>query len=164
MNININFNMNSGDTMLIETAKDYTLKYDEKTEGLRDKTYSELVKEYVQGNIKCPCSNRVYHISSQFVKSHFVTQKHNNWLIQSQNDYIKNYGHCCSPQDIVNLQNKELRGLKCNISHLTSKNKALVQENIRLEESHRRLQEEVKVLKNTIGEYEGENDIFVECN
>ena len=143
---------------------DYTLKYDEKTEGLRDKTYSELIKEHGQGNIKCSCMNRVYQISSQFVKSHFETQKHKNWVAQSQKDYIKNFGHCCSQQDIINLLNKELRELKCNISHLTNKNKALAQENIKLEGTNRGLQEEIKVLKDLLSNDEGDNDTFMECN
>jgi hypothetical protein len=133
----------------------YTLKYDEKNEGLRDKTYSELIKEHGHGKIKCSCMNRVYDISSQFVKSHFETQKHKNWLAESQKEYIKNFGHCCSQQDIINLLNKELRELKCNITHLTNKNKALAQENIKLEAINRKL-------KDVIAEDEGE--IFMECN
>jgi glutaredoxin 2 len=99
--------------------------------------------------------NRVYDISSQFVKSHFETQKHKNWLAESQKEYIKNFGHCCSQQDIINLLNKELRELKCNITHLTNKNKALAQENIKLEAINRKL-------KDVIAEDEGE--IFMECN
>jgi hypothetical protein len=140
----------------------YTLKYDEKTEGLRDKTYSELIKEHGHGKIKCSCMNRVYDISSQFVKSHFETQKHKKWLADSQKDYIAHFGHCCSQQDIINLLNKELRELKCNITHLTNKNKALAQENINLEVVNRRLREEIKTLKDLSSEDEGE--IFMECN
>jgi hypothetical protein len=140
----------------------YTLKYDEKTEGLRDKTYSELIKEHGHGKIKCTCMNRVYDISSQFVKSHFETQKHKKWLADSQKDYIAHFGHCCSQQDIINLLNKELRELKCNITHLTNKNKALAHENIKLEAVNRRLCEEIKTLKDLSSEDEGE--IFMECN
>jgi predicted nuclease with TOPRIM domain len=140
----------------------YTLKYDEKNEGLRDKTYSELIKEHGHGKIKCSCMNRVYDISSQFVKSHFETQKHKKWLADSQKDYIAHFGHCCSQQDIINLLNKELRELKCNITHLTNKNKALAHENIKLEAVNRRLCEEIKTLKDLSSEDEGE--IFMECN
>ena len=153
----------SDDSKIIKLP-DYTLKYDEKSEGLRDKTYSELIKEHGQGNIKCSCMNRVYQISSQFVKSHFDTQKHKNWVAQSQKDYIKNFGHCCSQQDIINLLNKELRELKCNISHLTNKNKALAQDNIKLEGANKSLHEEIKVFKDLISSYEGENETFMECN
>jgi len=154
----------SEDTRIIETAPDYTLKYDEKTEGFRDKTYSELMKEYSQGIIKCPCSNRAYNISSQFAKNHFATQKHRNWVIKNQNDYIKNYGHCCSSEDIVNLQNKELRGLKCNISHLTNKNKALMLEFIELKQAHLCLEKEFKLLQTRISSIEEENETFLECD
>jgi len=152
----------NSDLSMIVKVNLYTLKYDEKTEGLRDKTYSELIKEHGHGKIKCSCMNRVYDISSQFVKSHFETQKHKNWLAESQKEYIKNFGHCCSQQDIINLLNKELRELKCNITHLTNKNKALAQENIKLEVVNRRLCEEIKTLKDVIAEDEGE--IFMECN
>ena len=154
--------MATSDLSMIVKVNLYTLKYDEKTEGLRDKTYSELIKEHGHGKIKCSCMNRVYDISSQFVKSHFETQKHKNWLAESQKEYIKNFGHCCSQQDIINLLNKELRELKCNITHLTNKNKALAQENIKLEVVNRRLCEEIKTLKDLSSEDEGE--IFMECN
>ena len=147
--------MATSDLSMIVKVNLYTLKYDEKTEGVRDKTYSELIKEHGHGKIKCSCMNRVYDISSQFVKSHFETQKHKNWLAESQKEYIKNFGHCCSQQDIINLLNKELRELKCNITHLTNKNKALAQENIKLEAINRKL-------KDVIAEDEGE--IFMECN
>jgi len=159
--------INDGETTMIKVYE-YNLKYDEKTEGLRDKTYSELVKEHGQGEIKCACMNRVYQISSQFVRSHFDTQKHKNWVAQSQKEYIKNFGHCCSQQDIINSQNKELREVKCNISHLTNKNKALVQENIKLEAINKTLIEEIKLLKDVLlarePESEDNNDTFMECN
>lgn len=154
--------MATSDLSMIVKVNLYTLKYDEKTEGLRDKTYSELIKEHGHGKIKCSCMNRVYDISSQFVKSHFETQKHKKWLADSQKDYIAHFGHCCSQQDIINLLNKELRELKCNITHLTNKNKALAQENINLEVVNRRLREEIKTLKDLSSEDEGE--IFMECN
>jgi hypothetical protein len=159
--------MNDGETTMIKVYE-YNLKYDEKTEGLRDKTYSELVKEHGQGEIKCACMNRVYQISSQFVRSHFDTQKHKNWVVQSQKEYIKNFGHCCSQQDIINSQNKELREVKCNISHLTNKNKALVQENSKLEAINKTLIEEIKSLKGLLlsckQDNEDNNETFMECN
>jgi len=152
----------NSDLSMIVKINLYTLKYDEKNEGLRDKTYSELIKEHGHGKIKCSCMNRVYDISSQFVKSHFETQKHKKWLADSQKDYIAHFGHCCSQQDIINLLNKELRELKCNITHLTNKNKALAHENIKLEAVNRRICEEIKTLKDLSSEDEGE--IFMECN
>jgi septal ring factor EnvC (AmiA/AmiB activator) len=145
----------NSDLSMIVKINLYTLKYDEKNEGLRDKTYSELIKEHGHGKIKCSCMNRVYDISSQFVKSHFETQKHKKWLAESQKEYIKNFGHCCSQQDIINLLNKELRELKCNITHLTNKNKALAQENIKLEAINRKLKDQIS---------EDEGEIFMECN
>ena len=150
----------SSETQIIETACDYTLKYDEKNEGLRDKTFSELVKDYGP-IIRCPCMNRIYQVSSQFVKSHFETQKHKNWVIKSQKEHIEVYGHCCSPQDIVNIQNKELRNLKCFIHELTTKNKTLTQENTKLEELHKSFQDKIEVLKNKITQLEEEQEILL---
>ena len=147
----------NSDLSMIVKINLYTLKYDEKNEGLRDKTYSELIKEHGHGKIKCSCMNRIYDISSQFVKSHFESQKHKKWLAESQKDYITQFGHCCSQQDIINLLNKELRELKCNITHLTNKNKALAQENSKLEAVNRRL-------KDLSSEGEDEGEIFMECN
>ena len=160
----------SNNTQIIETACEYTLKYDEKNEGLRDRTFSELVKDYGP-NIKCPCMNRTYQVSSQFVKSHFETQKHKNWVIKSQKEHIEVYGHCCSPQDIVNIQSKELRNLKCFICDLTNKNNTLTQENRNLEEANKSLQDEIVILQNKIvilqnkiTQYEDEYEKFTDCN
>ena len=138
---------------IIETASEYSLKYDEKTEGLRDRTYSELIKDYGP-NIICPCMNRTYQVSSQFVKSHFNSQKHKNWVIKSQKEHIEIYGHCCSPQDIVNSQSKDLRNLKCMICDLTNKNKTLAQEKMNLEELNKSFQDEIEALKKKIIQYE----------
>ena len=153
----------NNNTQIIETASEYSLKYDEKTEGLRDRTYSELIKDYGP-NIICPCMNRKYQISSQFVKSHFNSQKHKNWVIKSQKEHIEIYGHCCSPQDIVNIQSKELRNLKRFIHDLTTKNTTLTYENTKLEELNKSLQNELEALKNKITQLEEEQDKFVDCN
>ena len=153
----------NNNTQIIETASEYSLKYDEKTEGLRDRTYSELIKDYGP-SIICPCMNRPYQISSQFVKSHFNCQKHKNWVIKSQKEHIETYGHCCSPQDIVNIQSKELRNLKRFIHDLTTKNTTLTYENTKLEELNKSLHNELEALKNKITQLEEEQDKFVDCN
>ena len=153
----------NNNTQIIETASEYSLKYDEKTEGLRDRTYSELIKDFGP-SIICPCMNRPYQISSQFVKSHFNCQKHKNWVIKSQKEHIETYGHCCSPQDIVNIQSKELRNLKRFIHDLTTKNTTLTYENTKLEELNKSLQNELEALKNKITQLEEEQDKFVDCN
>lgn len=153
----------SNNTQIIETACEYTLKYDEKNEGLRDRTFSELVKDYGP-NIKCPCMNKTYQVSSQFVKSHFGTQKHKNWVTKSQKEHIEVYGHCCSPQDIVNIQSKELRNLKCNVNDLTNKIKTLTYENTKLGEHNKSLQDEIETLQSKITQYEDEYEKFTDCN
>ncbi len=145
------------ETKIIESAPEYTLKYDERSEGLRDKTYSELLLEHGRTSIKCSCMNRIYQINSQSIKSHFESQKHKKWVQENQKDYIKMFGHCCSPQDIVNLQNKELRSLKCNINDLTNqKNELLI--------IIKNLEEKNKQLTCVLSQYEGETEVFMECN
>lgn len=149
-------------TQLVETACEYSLKYDEKSEGLRDKTVPELVKEYGP-KIRCPCLNRTYLVNSQSIKNHFNSQKHKNWVIKSQKEHIEIYGHCCCPQDIVNIQNKELRNLKCIIHDLTNKNKTLAQENTKLEEHNKSYQDKIELLKNKITQLE-EEEKYVDCD
>jgi len=154
--------MINNDTQIVETASEYSLKYDEKSEGLRDKTVPELVKEYGP-KIRCPCLNRTYLVNSQSIKNHFNSQKHKNWVIKSQKEHIEIYGHCCCPQDIVNIQNKELRNLKCIIHDLTNKNKTLAQENTKLEEHNKSYQDKIELLKNKITQLE-EEEKYVDCD
>jgi hypothetical protein len=155
--------MHNNDTTIIETASEYTLKYDETTDGLRDKTIPELVKEY-GSKIRCPCMDRPYLVNSQIIKNHFGCQKHKNWVIKSQKEHIENYGHCCAPQDIVNIQSKELRSLKRFIHDLTNKNNTLVQENAKLEETNKSFQDKIEVLKKKITQLEEEQEKFVDCD
>jgi len=155
--------MINNETQIVETASEYSLKYDEKSEGLRDKTVPELVKEYGP-KIRCPCLNRTYLVNSQSIKNHFNSQKHKNWVIKSQKEHIEIYGHCCCPQDIVNIQNKELRNLKCIIHDLTNKNKTLAQENTKLEEHNESYQEKIALLKNKITHLEEEQEKYVDCD
>lgn len=151
------------ETKIIE-IHDYTLMYDEKTKGLRDKTYSELIKEHGHGNIKCSCMNRGYQISSQFVKSHFETKKHKAWVEHTQKEYFTKIGHCCSPQDIINQLNKDLRHAKCNISNITEQNKILVQEKAKLEETNIDLLDQINRLKKILASHEDDSEVFMECN
>ena len=156
--------MHNNDTKsIVETASEYTLKYDEVTEGLRDKTVPELVKEY-GSKIRCPCMDRTYQVNSQSIKNHFGCQKHKNWVMKSQKEHIEIYGHCCSPQDIVNSQSKDLRNLKCMICDLTNKNKTLAQEKMNLEELNKSFQDEIEALKKKIIQYEDEYEKFADCN
>jgi hypothetical protein len=106
----------------IAVIPEYSLIYDVKTEGLRDKTYQELKNEFSEKVIKCPCSSKdkVFDITSGWVRTHFNTQKHNLWKTQVQKDHIQTYGHCSSSEDIINVLSKEMRSLKCYVSQLTT--------------------------------------------
>jgi hypothetical protein len=100
---------------------EYSLIYDVKTEGLRDKTYYELKNEFSEKVIRCPCCNKdkVFDITSNWVRTHFNTQKHILWKTQAQKDHIQIYGHCSSPEHIINVLTKENRYLKRFVSQLT---------------------------------------------
>jgi hypothetical protein len=106
----------------VAVIPEYTLIYDVKTEGLRDKTYQELKNEFSEKLIRCPCCNKdkVFDITSNWVRTHFNTQKHILWKTQAQKDHIQIYGHCSSAEDIINVLTKEMRSLKCYVSLLTS--------------------------------------------
>ena len=108
-------------TQIINVAQEYTLKYDGKCNELRDRTYSELVNEYGKNTmIRCPCMQREYPITSQWVKTHFNCQKHTHWKTEQQNQHIKTHGHCVSPEEIVDQQIKELRQYKKMYSQATN--------------------------------------------
>jgi hypothetical protein len=98
----------------------YTLMYDVKTDGLRDKTYYELKNEFNEKLIRCPCcnKNKVFNITSN-ITNHFKSQKHILWKTQVQNELIRLFGHCSSPEHIINVLIKENRYLKRYVSELT---------------------------------------------
>ncbi len=110
-------------TKIVTVAPEYTLKFDEKEDELRDRTHQELVRDFGKnGKIRCPCQNREYIITPQWCKSHFNSQKHQNWKTLQQKEHIKKHGHCISAEQIVDQQSKEIRELKVNIHKLTSEN------------------------------------------
>ena len=111
-------------TKIITVAPEYTLKFDEKEDELRDRTYQELIRDFGKNaKIRCPCMEREYIITSQWCKTHFTTcQKHQNWKTLQQKEHIKKHGHCISAEQIVDQQSKEIRELKINIHKLTSEN------------------------------------------
>ncbi len=111
-------------TKIITVAPEYTLKFDEKEDELRDRTYQELIRDFGKNaKIRCPCMEREYIITSQWCKTHFTTcQKHQNWKTLQQKEHIKKHGHCISAEQIVDQQSKEIRELKVNIHKLTSEN------------------------------------------
>ena len=45
----------------------------------------------------------------QWCKSHFNSQKHQNWKTLQQKEHIKKHGHCISAEQIVDQQSKEIR-------------------------------------------------------
>jgi chromosome segregation ATPase len=110
-------------TKIVTVAPEYTLKFDEKEDELRDRTHQELVRDFGKNaKIRCPCMDREYIITSQWCKSHFNSQKHQNWKTVQQKEHIKKHGHCISAEQIVDQQSKEIRELKINIHKLTCEN------------------------------------------
>jgi len=109
---------------------EYSLIYDSKTEGLRDKTYIELKNEFSEKLIRCPCCNKdkVFNITSN-ITSHFKSQKHILWKEQVQNELIRIFGHCSSSEHIINVLIKENRYLKRYVSQLRDDNAMLTTNN-----------------------------------
>ena len=108
----------------IAVIPEYSPIYDVKTDGLRDKTYYELKNEYSEKLIRCPCcaKDKVFNITSNWVTSHFKSQKHILWKTQYQNELIGIFGHCSPPEHIINVLIKENRYLKRYVSQLTDNN------------------------------------------
>ena len=169
--LDTNFNTN---TSIVNPPPEYSLKYDEKTEGLRDKTYPELKKESNNKMIKCPCSNKTYPLSPQWTRGHFATQKHESWKTLHQEEHIKNYGHCCSSEHIIDILHKESRDLKRNVKYLTDDKKMLLVmvekltnevstlkvEEQKMSAKYAKLVTENEMLKCQ----EVENELFMDCN
>lgn len=136
----------------VAVIPEYTLIYDVKTEGLRDKTYQELKNEFSEKVIRCPCSSKdkVFDITSSWVRTHFNTQKHILWKTQVQKDHIQTCGHCSSPEHIINVLSKEMRSLKCQVSQLTDFNALLTTEKANLLANIDKLKQEALKTTNEI--------------
>ena len=149
----------------IDAIPQYSLIYDAKTEGLRDKTYNELKKEFSEKLIKCPCCNndKVFQISSN-ITSHFKSQKHSLWKTQVQNELIRIFGHCSSPEDIINMLIKDNRYLKRYVSELTDTRDKLVYENDKLKQNALKTTNEVIDLKWEIKKAGEKNTKLIETN
>ena len=142
---------NDNNTSIV-SIPEYSLIYDVKTEGLRDKTYPELKNEFSEKLIKCPCCNKdnkdkVFNITSSWVTTHFKSQKHILWKTQVQKDHIQSYGPCCPPEHIINILSKENRSLKCQVSHLTDDKSELTYENDKLKQAALKTTNEIIDLK-----------------
>jgi len=133
----------------IAVIPEYSLIYDVKTEGLRDKTFTELKNEFSEKLIKCPCCNKdkVFNITSSWVTTHFKSQKHILWKTQVQKDHIQSYGPCCPSEHIINILSKENRSLKCQVSHLTDDKSNLTYENDKLKQAALKTTNEIIDLK-----------------
>lgn len=125
----------------IAVIPEYSPIYDVKTDGLRDKTYHELKNEYSEKLIRCPCcaKDKVFNITSNWVTSHFKSQKHILWKTQYQNELIGIFGHCSPPEHIINVLIKENRYLKRYVSQLTDTNANLEDTNAYLADTNANL-------------------------
>lgn len=145
---------------------EYSLIYDSKTEGLRDKTYQELKNEFSEKLVKCPCcvKDKVFNITSNWVTTHFKSQKHILWKTQVQKEHIELYGHCCSPEHIINVLTKEMRSLKCYVSQLTDDKSKLVYENDKLKQNALKTANELIDLKWEIKKANEKNSKLIDTN
>ena len=156
---------NDNNTCMV-VIPEYSLIYDVKTDGLRDKTYIELKNEFSDKLIRCPCCNKdkVFNITSSWVTTHFKSQKHILWKTQVQKDHIQDYGPCCPPEYIINVLSKENRSLKCQVSHLTDDKSKLVYENDKLKQDALKTTNEIIDLKWEIKKANEKNSKLIETN
>ena len=103
-------------TSIVECVS-YTLKWDKN--GLRDKTLTEIKQDSVY-EIRCPCLNRRYSITSGSIIKHLDSKTHKEWVKNKQNEHIKEFGSCCSPEQTTNFLLKENRELKKSVVKLTN--------------------------------------------
>ena len=153
-------------TTSIVVIPEYSLIYDVKTEGLRDKTYIELKNEFSEKLIRCPCcvKDKVFNITSSWVTTHFKSQKHILWKTQVQKDHIQHYGPCCPPEYIINVLSKENRSLKCQVSHLTDDKFELSNENDKLKQDALKTANELIDLKWEIKKANEKNSKLIDTN
>jgi len=129
----------------------YTLMYDVKTDSLRDKTYYELKNEFSEKLIRCPCckKNKVFNITSN-ITNHFKSQKHILWKEQVQNELIRLFGHCSSPEHIINVLIKENRYLKRYVSELTDETANLADVRDKLSNENDKLKQDALKITNEV--------------
>ena len=148
-------------SQLVECAPCYDLKYDEATDILRDQTLQELKIAYGRdAKIKCVClsnNNRDYIINAGFI-AHMKSHKHRNWREAQQKNHKQTYGHCISPEKIIETLRKEIRDYKKLYAQSTetinNKNEKLNLMSKKLDE----MSDEIDILKNEIEEYQLENE------
>ena len=157
---------NNDNKTSITVIPEYSPIYDVKTDGLRDKTYHELKNEYSEKLIRCPCcaKDKVFNITSNWVTSHFKSQKHILWKTQYQNELIGIFGHCSPPEHIINVLIKENRYLKRYVSQLTDNLEDTNNENEKLKLDALKTANEIIDLKWEIKKADEKNAKLIEEN
>jgi len=119
---------------LIVCASKYSLKYDDKKNKMRDLTWEELKITYGKGkNVCCPCMNREYTINSAFIQHH-SSQKHKNWILKEQNEYIQEFGQCGNAESKIDILYKQHREHKV-MYHKLSETKEICDKKLDLMEN-----------------------------
>jgi hypothetical protein len=130
-------------TSIVLTAAEYKPIYDGQNNQLRDLTLEELKRVYGKGcKITCPCLKRDYIVGPNFISQHTQTQKHQGWLKKEQDDHIKEYGHCVSSEEKVDMLYKKHRDQKVMYHNLSNAKKVLDDKFVNLEEENKLLREE----------------------
>ena len=108
--------------MSIVKCEMYSLKWDKN--GLRDKTLTEIKNDInFNSEIKCPCLDRTYNVTTGSIIKHFSTTVHKDWVNNKRNEHVKEFGKCCSPTETVDFLLKDNRELKKLVVKLTNQNK-----------------------------------------
>jgi hypothetical protein len=130
-------------TSIIPAAAEYKVVYDGQINQVRDLTWEELKKTHGRGSkITCQCLKREYVVGPNFISQHMQTQKHLGWLEKEQDAYVKEYGHCVSSEEKVDILYKKQREQKVMYHNLSIAKKILDDKFVNLEEENKLLREE----------------------
>jgi DNA repair exonuclease SbcCD ATPase subunit len=114
--------INDGTYNIIRTPPEYELVSSINQNGsgeLRDRTLKEIKEYYGTDKIICPCMKKTYTFTSQTWLQHCKSINHNRWKNGKQTEHITIYGHCTSPEQIIDVLNKQLRDYKILHSRTT---------------------------------------------
>jgi hypothetical protein len=130
-------------TSIIPAAAEYKVVYDGQINQVRELTWEELKKTHGRGSkITCQCLKREYVVGPNFISQHMQTQKHLGWLEKEQDAYVKEYGHCVSSEEKVDILYKKQREQKVMYHNLSIAKKILDDKFVNLEEENKLLREE----------------------
>jgi len=114
--------INDGTYNIIRTPPEYELVSSINQNGsgeLRDRTLKEIKEYYGTDKIICPCMKRTYTFTPTTWSQHCKGLNHTRWKNGKQTEHITIHGHCTSPEQIIDVLNKQVRDSKILYSRTT---------------------------------------------